>query len=134
TGRTRNCSPIGPSSGVPTGGRRTPGAAARSVTVPAESRDGLRSHRASPGYGSARPAHRAQAPGSPSPDGSPAPAPRARRTKTARPDPQMRPACQPPPIRDRKIESRHTRYGEGLFSRLLESRLQLKVIFVALAQ
>jgi hypothetical protein len=32
----------------------------------------------------------------------------------------MRPACQPPPIRDRKIESRHTRYGESFFSRLLE--------------
>ncbi len=29
------------------------------------------------------------------------------------PDPQMRPACQPPPIRDRKTESRYARYGEG---------------------
>jgi hypothetical protein len=36
-------------------------------------------------------------------DGSPAPAPRARCTKTARPDLQMCPACQPPPIRDRRL-------------------------------
>src|SRR6266516_161711 len=103
TSDTRDCSPIAPSAGVPTGCRRTPGAATRSVTVPAESRDGLRSRRACPGYGSARPVHRAQAPGSSSADGSPAPAPRVRCTKTARPDPQMRPACQPPSIRDRKL-------------------------------
>ncbi len=51
----------------------------------------------------------------------PAPAPRARCTKTVHPDPQMRPACQPPPIRDRKIESRRTGYGEGFFSRLLKA-------------
>src|SRR6266542_6054032 len=89
-------------------------------SVPAESRGGLRSRRASPGYDSARPAHRAQAPGSSSADGSPAPAPRTRCTKTARPDPQMRPACQPRPIRDRKTESRYSDYGEGVFSRLLE--------------
>src|SRR5262249_61744590 len=29
------------------------------------------------------------------------------------------PAHHPPPIRDRKTESRHTRDGEGFFSRLL---------------
>ncbi len=112
TSDTRDCSPIAPSAGVPTGCRRTPGAATRSATVPAELRDGLRSRRASPGYGSARPAHRAQAPGSSAAGGSPAPAPRARCTKTAHPDPQIRPACQPPSIRDNKTESRHTCYGQ----------------------
>jgi hypothetical protein len=33
----------------------------------------------------------------------------------------MRPACQPPPIRDKKTESRHSRRGEGFFSKLLEA-------------
>jgi hypothetical protein len=32
----------------------------------------------------------------------------------------MRPACQPPPIRDKKTESRHSRRGEGFFSKLLD--------------
>jgi hypothetical protein len=48
--------------------------------APAESKDGLRSRTASPGYGSARPAHRAQGSGSSSADDSPEPAPRARCT------------------------------------------------------
>src|SRR5262249_34291437 len=64
TSGTRDCNPTAPSAGVPTGSRRTPEATTRSAIVPVESRDGLRSRRASPGYGSAPPAHRAQAPGS----------------------------------------------------------------------
>src|SRR4029077_16190687 len=48
-------------------------------------------------------AHRAQFPGSFSADGLPAHAPPVRCTKTARPDLQMCHACQPPPIRDRKL-------------------------------
>ena len=52
----------------------------------AVSKDGLRSRTASPGYGSARPAHRAQVSGSSSADGSTAPAPRARCTKIAGPE------------------------------------------------
>src|SRR5439155_12138272 len=78
-------------------------AAAHSITALAESRGGLRSRTASPGYASARPAHRAQIAGSFSADGSSAHAPPVRCTKTARPDLQMCPACQPPPIRDGKL-------------------------------
>jgi hypothetical protein len=40
--------------------------------------------------------------------------------KTAGPDPQIRLACKPPPIRDRKTESANPRYGERFFSKLLE--------------
>src|SRR4029077_6577650 len=89
--------------GVPTGSRRILEAAAHSITALAESRGGPRSRRASPGYVSARPAHPAQFPGSFSADGLPAHAPPVRYTKTARPDLQMCPACQPPPIRDTKL-------------------------------
>ena len=73
------------------------------ITALAELRGGPRSRRASPGYVSARPAHRAQVPGPFSADGSLAHAPPVRCTKTARPDLQMCPACQPPPICDRKL-------------------------------
>src|SRR5262249_33751125 len=76
--------------------------------------------KAAKGYGSALPTHRAQASGSFSADGSPAPAPQAKCTKRADPDPKILPACKPPPIRDRKTESANPRYGEGVFSKLLE--------------
>jgi hypothetical protein len=40
--------------------------------------------------------------------------------KIACPDPQMRLASSPPPIRDRKTESANSCYGERFFSKLLE--------------
>src|SRR5258708_19087756 len=87
TSGTEDCSPIAPSAGVPTVCRRTLAAARRSVIAPAGSRDGLRTRKAAKGYGSARPTHRAQAPGSFSADGPSAPAPQAKCTKTAALDP-----------------------------------------------
>jgi hypothetical protein len=98
---TKDCSPVAPSTGAPTECRRTPAAAGRSAIAPEGSRGVLRSRKASPSCGSTRPIHRGQAPGSSSADGSEAPAPPARCTKTTRPDPQKRPACEPPTIQER---------------------------------
>src|SRR5262249_35043634 len=128
TSGTEDCSPIAPSAGVPTGCRRTLAAARRSAIAPAGSKDGLRSRKAAKGYSSARPTHRAQASGSFSADGSPAPAPQAKCTKRADPDRKILPACKPPPIRDRKTESANPRYGEGFFSKLLETLETLETL------
>jgi hypothetical protein len=99
----RDCSPVVPSAVVPTECRRTPAAAMRSAIAPGGSRGALRWHRAYPNSGSTRSARHEQAPGSSSADGSPEPAPPARLMKTARPDPQKRPACEPPTIRDASL-------------------------------
>src|SRR5262249_35003121 len=88
---------------VPTECGTTLAAATRSATAPEQSTGALRSRRASPGTGSVRRIHRAPAPGSSSTDGSPVSALRLQCMKTVRPDPQMPRPCQPPPIRDKKL-------------------------------
>src|SRR5271168_4000018 len=119
TSGIRDCSSVAPSAVVPTGCRRTPAAARRSAIAPAGSRDVLRLHRASQSCDSFPPGLPAQARESSSTDGSPAPAPRPICRKKAHPDPKMRPASNPPPIRV-KSESSRARQREGFFSELLK--------------
>src|SRR5450631_458001 len=120
TSGTRDCSPVAPSTGVPTECRRTPAAARRSAIAPEGSRDVLRWRKASQGYGSAHSRHPGPVPGSSAEDGSLAPGPPARCTKTTRPDPQMRLACSSPAIRDDKVNHQVLTVASGFFSKLLE--------------
>src|SRR5476651_336237 len=119
TSGTRDCSPVAPSTGVPTECRRTPAAARRSAIAPEGSRDVLRWRKVSQGCGSARSRRPGPAPGSSAEDGSLAPGPPARCTKTTRPDPQMRLACSSPAIRDDKVNHQVLTVASGFFSKLL---------------
>src|ERR1700682_547785 len=120
TSGTGDCSPIAPSTGVPTECRRTPAAAGRSAIAPEGSRDVLRWRKVSQGYGSVHSRHPGPAPGSSAKDGWEAPGPPARCRKTSRPDPQTCHACSSQGIRDDKWNHQVPAMASGFFSKLLE--------------
>src|SRR6478672_10613541 len=119
TSDTKDCSPVAPSTGVPSGCRRTPAATRRSTIAPEGSKDVPRSHRASQGCGSNHSKHPGQVPAPSAADGSLAHAFPARCTKTGRPDPQTCHAWSPPLIRDDKVNHQASSVARGFFSKLL---------------
>src|ERR1700724_796635 len=89
TSDTKDYSRAVPSAGVPSGCRRTPGAARRSAIAPVGSRGGPRLNRAVRSWGSGLSDPPDPAPFPAAKDASPAPAPQETNRKTIRPDPEI---------------------------------------------
>src|ERR1700738_3633617 len=86
TSETADYNPVAPSTGVPTAGRKTPGAVRRSAAVLVESKGGPHPNTAPRSPWSYQQGQRAPVPGCCAEDAFPAPAPQARGRKTIQPD------------------------------------------------
>src|ERR1700730_7369846 len=122
TSETADYNPVAPSTGVPTAGRKTPGAVRRSAAVLVESKGGPHPNTAPRSPWSYQQGQRAPVPGCCAEDAFPAPAPQARGRKTIQPDSEK--PRQIALVASRQRESYKTIRGDRFFSKLLERKQQ----------